>query len=63
MGLFWDLMQQSQISEQRNRASSLEQRVQYLERALSQTQRTLHDLVALLERECGKDIDGDGRIG
>ena len=63
MGLFWDLMQQSQISEQRDRASSLEQRVQYLENALAQTQKTLHDLVVILEKEYGKDIDGDGRVG
>ena len=63
MGLFWDLMQQSQISEQRNQASSLEQRVAYLEAALSQTQKTLHDLVVILEKEYSKDIDGDGRIG
>ena len=63
MGLFWDLMQQSQISEQRDRASSLEQRVQYLENALAQTQKTLHDLVLILEKEYGKDIDGDGRVG
>ncbi len=63
MGLFWDLMQQSQISEQRNHASSLEQRVAQLETALSQTQKTLHDLVVILEREYSKDINGDGRIG
>jgi len=63
MGLFWDLMQQSQISEQRNHASSLEQRVAHLEAALSQTQKTLHDLVAILEKEYSRDIDGDGRIG
>ena len=63
MGLFWDLMQQSQISEQRKHASSLEQRVQYLENALSQTQKTLNDLVVILEKEYGKDIDGDGRVG
>jgi hypothetical protein len=63
MGLFWDLMQQSQISEQRNQASSLEQRVAHLEAVLSQTQKTLHDLVVILEKEYSKDIDGDGRIG
>ena len=63
MGLFWDLMQQSQISEQRNQASSLEQRVAHLETVLSQTQKTLHDLVVILEKEYSKDIDGDGRIG
>jgi len=63
MGLFWDLMQQSQISEQRDHASSLEKRVRCLENALSQTQKTLHDLVVILEKEYGKDIDGDGRVG
>lgn len=63
MGLFWDLMQQSQISEQRSRATSLEERVQYLENELARTQKTLHNLVAVLEKEYGKDIDGDGRVG
>ncbi len=63
MGLFWDLMQQSQISEQRDHASSLEQRVQHLESVLSQTQKTLRDLVVILEKEYGRDIDGDGRVG
>ena len=63
MGLFWDLIQQSQISEQRDFSSSLEQRVKYLESALSKTQKTLHDLVVILEKEYGKDIDGDGRVG
>ena len=63
MGLFWDLMQQSQISEQRGRAESLEQRVHQLERELHQTRQLLHKLVTLLEREYGKDIDGDGQVG
>jgi hypothetical protein len=63
MGLFWDLMQQSQISDQRSRATSLEERVQYLENELARTQKTLHTLVAVLEKEYGKDIDGDGRVG
>ncbi len=63
MGLFWDLIQQSQISEQHNQTTSLEQRVANLESALSQTQRTLHNLVVILEKEYGKDIDGDGQIG
>ena len=63
MGLFWNLIQQSQISEQRDFSSTLEQRVKYLENALSQTQKMLHDLVIILEKEYGKDIDGDGRVG
>ena len=63
MGLFWDLIQQSQISEQRGRAESLEQRVAVLEDELLQTRRLLHRLVVLLEKQSGTDIDGDGRIG
>lgn len=63
MGLFWNLIQQSQISDQRDRTSSIEQRVQYLENAIFQTQKTLHDLVVILEKEYGKDIDGDGCVG
>ena len=63
MGLFWNLIQQSQISEQRDFSTSLEQRVRNLENALSQTQKTLHDLVLILEKEYGKDINGDNRIG
>ena len=63
MGLFWDLMQQSQISEQRGRADSLEGRVRQLENDLRQTRQVLHKLVTVLEREYGKDIDGNGRVG
>lgn len=63
MGLFWNLLQQSQISEQRDRSATLEQRVQNLENELYHTKKLLHNLVAILEREFGKDIDGDNRIG
>jgi hypothetical protein len=63
VGLFWDLIQQSQISEQKRRASSLEQRVIDLEQDLDRTKRTLHSLVVLLEKEYGRDIDRDGRVG
>ena len=63
MGLFWDLMQQSQISDQRGRAESLEERVNQLEKELFETRQLLHKLVSILEKEYGKDIDGDGRIG
>jgi polyhydroxyalkanoate synthesis regulator phasin len=34
MGLFWNLIQQSQIEEQKNSSQSLEQRVGYLENEL-----------------------------
>ncbi len=63
MGLFWDLIQQSQISDQHNQTASLEQRIAVLESNLSDTQKTIHDLVVILEKEYGKDIDGDGQIG
>jgi hypothetical protein len=63
MGLFWDLMQQSQISQQREQASSLEMRVRYLEAELRDTKRILHEVIAILEKEYGRDLDGDGRVG
>ena len=63
MGLFWDLIQQSQISDQRQKAGDLDTRVRLLEDELRRTQRTLHDLVMLLEQRFGEDIDADGKIG
>jgi len=63
MGLFWDLLQQSQISEQRERAESSQQRITRLETELYQTRKQLYDLVCLLEKEFGRDINGDGKIG
>jgi len=63
MGLFWDLVQQSQISEQSRQSESLENRVKRLENKLHETRELLHKLVTILENEYGKDIDGDSRIG
>ena len=63
MGLFWDLIQQSQISDQRSRSSSNEQRIADLENELYETRQLLHRLVQTLEEHFGKDIDGDGRVG
>ena len=63
MGLFWDLMQQSQISDQRGKADDLDARVRQLEGELERVQRTLHDLVVLLEQRFGEDINRDGKIG
>ena len=45
MGLFWDLIQQSQISDQRGKTDSLETRVVNLEIELRRTQETLHSLM------------------
>ena len=63
MGLFWDLMQQSQISKQRDTAATLEVRVEQLERDLDRTREVLHRLVVVLEQQTGEDLDQDGKIG
>ncbi len=63
MGLFWDLIQQSQISDQRSRAASLEERVQRLENDLANTQVTVHELLQRLETQLGEDLDRDGSVG
>lgn len=62
MGLFWNLIQQSQISDQRSRASTLEARVAYLESELHKTQELLMKTLKVLEEHSGKDINGDGKI-
>jgi len=63
MGLFWNLIQQSQISEQNKSTATLEQRVFYLEQELVKTQKLLGDTLSVLEEHTGKDIDKDGRVG
>ena len=63
MGLFWDLIQQSQISDQRAKAESLENRVLRLENELIETRRVQTELLKVLEEHFGKDINRDGKIG
>lgn len=63
MGMFWDLIQQSEIEEQKEKAVSLEQRVLYLEEELEKTRLLLVKTLHLLEEQIGKDIDGDGIVG
>jgi hypothetical protein len=63
MGLFWDLIQQSQISEQRSRATNLEDRVAQLEEELNQTKQSIRDLLTILEKHFGEDLNQDGKIG
>jgi hypothetical protein len=63
MGLFWNLLQQSQISDHSSRASSLEARVAYLESELRKTQEVLIKTLKVLEEQSGKDLNGDGKIG
>lgn len=63
MGLFWDLIQQSQISDQGKRSASLEARVERLEADARQTRQVLNALVVRLEEHFGEDINRDGRVG
>jgi len=63
MGLFWDLIQQSQISTQQSATSSLEERVAQLETQIREMQQTQLALLKTLEKNFGRDIDGDGQVG
>jgi hypothetical protein len=63
MGLFWDLLQQSQLSEHRNRADTLERKVHYLEQDLSNVQTVLRNLIIRLEEKYGEDLDDNGIVG
>ncbi len=63
MGLFWDLIQQSQISNQQSATSSLEDRIERLETQLREIQHVQLSLLKTLETHFGRDIDGDGKIG
>lgn len=63
MGLFWDLVQQSQIEDQKKEAESLEERVQHLETELERTQNLLIKTLKVLEESTNTDIDGDGQVG
>lgn len=63
MGLFWDLYQQSQISRQGERASSLEARVDQVERQVDHLSHLLREVISRLEKHVGADLDQDGRIG
>lgn len=63
MGLFWDLIQQSQISDQGKRSASLEARVERLEADARQTRQVLNALMVRLEEHFGEDINRDGRVG
>ena len=62
MGLFWDLIQQSQISSQQSHTESLGERVRDLERELREVKQIQLRLLQTLEQHFGKDLDGDGRV-
>ena len=63
MGVFWDLIQQSQISNQRSTTDSLEERVARLENQLREMQQLQTSLLKTLEKNFGRDLDGDGQVG
>ena len=63
MGLFWDLIQQTEIQKQGKKATNLEQRITALENELSDTKKLLRKTLITLENHLGKDIDGDGKLG
>ncbi len=63
MGLFWDLIQQSQISDQKERSADLQARVDRLEADVQHTRQVLKALVVRLEEHFGEDINRDGRVG
>jgi hypothetical protein len=63
MGLFWDLIQQNQISEQQQLASSIEERVSLLENEVREMRQMMQTLLERLEQALNEDIDDDGPIG
>lgn len=63
MGLFWDLIQQSELDEQKGKADSLEERVKALESELKKTKALLLKTLKVLEERSGTDINEDGQIG
>lgn len=63
MGLFWDLYQQSQISQQQDRSASVEARLARLEQDFDRLQQLVRDVIARLEQHVGTDLDRDGRVG
>jgi hypothetical protein len=63
MGLFWDLYQQSQIEKHTERATSLEARVERLEREVDRMAILLREVIRRLEQSVGSDLDRDGNIG
>jgi hypothetical protein len=63
VGFIWDLIQQGQIGDARQRAATLEQRVEQLESQLERTNDVLMRLLRRMEQRFGEDLDGDHRVG
>lgn len=60
MGIFWELMQEEELEEQRSKSESLEERVEQLETDLNKTRNLLRKTLEALEHHIQKDVDGDG---
>ena len=63
MGIFWDLIQQDELEEQKKNASTLEEKVEQLEEELIKTKALLKKTLVALEKHISEDIDGDGKMG
>ena len=63
MGLFWNILQQSQLGHHSEQMGGLEDRVAVLEDELKRTQQALRETLQLLEEMSNRDLDGDGIIG
>ena len=63
MGLFWDLYQQSQISQHGERQATVESRVAQLESEVDRLSNLLRNVIGRLETHVGVDLDKDGRVG
>ncbi len=63
MGLFWDLLQQSQIERQADRAEDLSDRISNVEIGLRETRKLLREVIARLEKHVQADLNEDGQIG
>ncbi len=56
-------MQQDELEKQKDKANSLEDRIEQLENDLGATRKLLRKTLAALETHLTQDIDGDGKMG
>jgi hypothetical protein len=62
MGVFWDLLQQSQIDEHSERADTLEGRVALLEAQVRGLTKLFRTVIERLEQHLHVDLDADGKV-
>ena len=63
MGLFWDLYQQSQITQHSERQATVEVRLERVEQEVNRLSTLLREVIGRLEKHVGVDLDSDGRVG